>query len=275
MPAVDDDSPIRLPERPAPGPARTQTAPQKTDGSVVPDGPGRIADREIVAPSRWYAAADFESLRAAAGPLLALDPPCGSLAAAVPGMLMERQLDPPGKYDSTPMMLLLVHPPGALVGRLGRALAAALFRDPDACLSVDCARPENGAYGLFGAPPGYSGCLEGGAVANQLVRRPESVIVLDNIEYADGRTVETLRRARIRPQGTRWVAQGADARYVETTHAVFVVGTARGFGAVVSAPEAGTGRRDRVVASLKKGRPDLDWTCYDPVFASSRLFVWA
>lgn len=61
---------------------------------------------------------------------------------------------------------------------LARALAKCVFQDPAACIVADCRVPENSRGRLFGGPPGYEGYLDGGAITNQLVMRPESVVLV-------------------------------------------------------------------------------------------------
>jgi len=87
------------------------------------------------------------------------------------------------------------HPVGTflLVGRTGtgktelaKAVARNLFDDPSAMIRVDCseyALPHEYAK-LIGSPPGYIGHNEGGFLTEAIKKKPNSVVLFDEIEKA-------------------------------------------------------------------------------------------
>jgi ATP-dependent Clp protease ATP-binding subunit ClpC len=87
------------------------------------------------------------------------------------------------------------HPVGTflLVGRTGtgktelaKAVARNLFDDPAAMIRVDCseyALPHEYAK-LIGSPPGYIGHNEGGFLTEAIKKKPNSVVLFDEIEKA-------------------------------------------------------------------------------------------
>ena len=87
------------------------------------------------------------------------------------------------------------HPVGTflLVGRTGtgktelaKAVARNLFDDPSAMIRVDCseyALPHEYAK-LIGSPPGYIGHNEGGFLTEAIKKKPNSVVLFDEVEKA-------------------------------------------------------------------------------------------
>src|SRR5205085_3471216 len=69
---------------------------------------------------------------------------------------------------------------------LAKALAEFMFDDEEALLRVDMSeyREQHTVSRLFGAPPGYVGYEEGGALTEAVRRRPYRVILFDEIEKA-------------------------------------------------------------------------------------------
>ena len=69
---------------------------------------------------------------------------------------------------------------------LARALAEFLFDDEDALVRLDMSEygERHAVARLIGAPPGYVGYEEGGALTEAVRRRPYRVVLLDEIEKA-------------------------------------------------------------------------------------------
>jgi len=77
-------------------------------------------------------------------------------------------------------------PSGVGKTELARALAAALFDDPEALIRLDMSeyQERHNVARLFGAPPGYVGFEDGGSLTELVRRRPYRVILFDEIEKA-------------------------------------------------------------------------------------------
>jgi len=81
---------------------------------------------------------------------------------------------------------LFLGPTGVGKTELSKALAAFLFDDEAALLRVDMSEymEKHAVARLLGAPPGYVGYEEGGALTEAVRRRPYQVILFDEIEKA-------------------------------------------------------------------------------------------
>ena len=69
---------------------------------------------------------------------------------------------------------------------LSRALASALFGDPDSLIRFDMSEymEKHSVSKLIGSPPGYVGYGEGGQLTERVRRRPYSILLFDEIEKA-------------------------------------------------------------------------------------------
>ncbi|MGD8356147.1 MAG: AAA family ATPase, partial [Methyloceanibacter sp.] len=81
---------------------------------------------------------------------------------------------------------MFLGPTGVGKTELSRALAEFLFDDESAILRIDMSEymEKHAVARLIGAPPGYVGYEEGGALTEAVRRRPYQVILFDEIEKA-------------------------------------------------------------------------------------------
>ncbi|MGD9892289.1 MAG: ATP-dependent Clp protease ATP-binding subunit, partial [Dehalococcoidia bacterium] len=81
---------------------------------------------------------------------------------------------------------IFLGPSGVGKTELARALAWALFDDPDALIRLDMSEymERHNVARLFGAPPGYVGYDDAGSLTEQVRRRPYRVLLFDEIEKA-------------------------------------------------------------------------------------------
>ena len=81
---------------------------------------------------------------------------------------------------------LFLGPTGVGKTELTKALAAFLFNDDSALLRIDMSEymEKHAVSRLIGAPPGYVGYDEGGALTEAVRRRPYQVILFDEVEKA-------------------------------------------------------------------------------------------
>jgi ATP-dependent Clp protease ATP-binding subunit ClpB len=89
---------------------------------------------------------------------------------------------------------LFLGPTGVGKTELARALAAFLFDDEHAMVRVDMSEymEKHSVSRLIGAPPGYVGYEEGGALTEAVRRRPYSVVLFDEVEKAHGDVLNVL-----------------------------------------------------------------------------------
>ena len=89
---------------------------------------------------------------------------------------------------------LFIGPTGVGKTELARSVADFLFNDERAMVRLDMSeyQEKHSVARLIGAPPGYVGHDEGGALTEAVRRRPHSVVLLDEVEKAHPDVFHTL-----------------------------------------------------------------------------------
>jgi ATP-dependent Clp protease ATP-binding subunit ClpB len=89
---------------------------------------------------------------------------------------------------------LFLGPTGVGKTELTKALAAFLFDDDSAMVRIDMSEfmEKHSVARLIGAPPGYVGYEEGGALTEAVRRRPYQVVLFDEVEKAHGDVFNVL-----------------------------------------------------------------------------------
>jgi len=89
---------------------------------------------------------------------------------------------------------LFLGPTGVGKTELARALAEFLFDDEHAMVRIDMSeyQEKHSVARLIGAPPGYVGYEEGGALTEAVRRRPFAVILFDEVEKAHAEVLNAL-----------------------------------------------------------------------------------
>jgi len=152
---------------------------------------------------------------------------------------------------------MFLGPTGVGKTELTKALAAFLFDDDNAMVRIDMSEymEKHAVARLIGAPPGYVGYEEGGALTEAVRRRPYQVILFDEIEKAHPDVFNVL--LQVLDDGRLTDGQG---RTVDFRNTLIILTSNIGAEYLVAVKDGGdmTQARELVLAEVKtKFRPEF------------------
>jgi len=145
---------------------------------------------------------------------------------------------------------LFVGPTGVGKTELTKALAEFMFEDDTAILRLDMSEysEKHSVARLIGAPPGYVGYDEGGALTEAVRRRPYQVILFDEVEKAHPDLFNTL--LQVLDDGRLTDGQG---RTVDFKNTIIIMTSNLGSDALASGDEGevSDAARDNVMSAIR------------------------
>jgi ATP-dependent Clp protease ATP-binding subunit ClpB len=145
---------------------------------------------------------------------------------------------------------LFLGPTGVGKTELTKALASFLFDDDTAMVRIDMSEfmEKHSVARLIGAPPGYVGYEEGGALTEAVRRRPYQVILFDEVEKAHGDVFNVL--LQVLDDGRLTDGQG---RTVDFRNTVIILTSNLGAEYLAAQPdgEDSTAVRGQVMAAVR------------------------
>lgn len=91
------------------------------------------------------------------------------------------------RYHDRPLgVFLMIGPTGVGKTELAKAMAQFLFQDKNAMVTIDMSEymERHSVSRLIGSPPGYVGYEEGGLLTEAVIRKPYTIVLLDEFEKA-------------------------------------------------------------------------------------------
>ncbi|MDA3797626.1 MAG: ATP-dependent chaperone ClpB [Kiritimatiellae bacterium] len=148
---------------------------------------------------------------------------------------------------------IFLGPTGVGKTELAKALSVAMFDSEDSIIRVDMSEymEKHSVSRLVGAPPGYVGYEEGGALTEAVRRKPYSVVLLDEIEKAHHDVFNIL--LQILDDGRLTDSKGRTVNFKNTIIIMTSnVGSAELFSGIGADGSIQEGSREGVMKELKK-----------------------
>ncbi|MFH1791524.1 MAG: AAA family ATPase, partial [Candidatus Omnitrophota bacterium] len=151
-------------------------------------------------------------------------------------------------------IFLLVGPTGVGKTEFARSVARYMFGSEDAMARVDMTEFMNDfdREKLIGPPPGYIGYEEGGVLTDRVRRQPYTLVLLDEIEKANGNVRELF--LQVFQEGELRDGKGRVARFDNT---IIVMTSNLGFSEICEAEKAEAQAIDELVKALKQDVTDF------------------
>jgi len=151
---------------------------------------------------------------------------------------------------------LFLGPTGVGKTELARALAEFLFDDERAMVRLDMSeyQEKHTVARMIGAPPGYVGYEEGGALTEAVRRRPYAVLLLDEVEKAHPEVLNVL--LQLLDDGRLTDGQG---RTVDFRNTLVIMTSNLGSDAILELGERDRSELERIVQGALRGhfRPEF------------------
>jgi len=126
-----------------------------------------------------------------------------------------------GKDNAPYAVVLFLGPTGVGKTEAARALAEAVYGSADSLIRFDMGQfaDAHQANRFYGPPPGYVGYEQGGQLTRAVLRRPHSVILLDEVEKADPKIWDAF--LPVFDEG--YIVDGSSNQRVDMTNTIIVL----------------------------------------------------
>lgn len=126
-----------------------------------------------------------------------------------------------GKDQAPYAVVLFLGPTGVGKTEAARALAEAVYGSTDAMIRFDMGQfaDAHQANRFYGPPPGYIGYEQGGQLTRAVLRKPRSVILLDEVEKADPKIWDAF--LTVFDEG--YIVDGSSNQKVDMTQTIIVL----------------------------------------------------